>query len=47
MVDALVGHQLGNYKYEHPKLSDLAQCINELNYDDIDFSNVEEIVDTF
>ena len=47
MVDALVGHKLGNYKYEHPKLSDLAQCINELNYDDIDFSNVEEIVDAF
>jgi len=44
-VDALVGHKLQNYKYEHPEIRDLFDVINELNYDDIDFSHIQRDVD--
>jgi hypothetical protein len=45
-TDALVGHKLQNYKYEHPELKDLSEVMNELNYDDIDFSHIQRAVDT-
>ncbi|CAA6803964.1 MAG: Unknown protein [uncultured Sulfurovum sp.] len=45
MVDHLVGHKTGNYNYEHISLYDLADSVNQLNYDDIDFSHIIKYID--
>ncbi len=41
---SIVGHQMSNYKYIHPPLEKLAEAINQMNYDEIDFSHLIEAV---
>lgn len=41
---SLAGHQMGNYKYVHPPLERLAEVINQISYDEIDFSHIIEVV---
>ena len=41
---SLAGHKMGNYKYVHPPLDRLSEVINQITYDEIDFSNLIDAV---
>jgi len=41
---SIVGHKMSNYKYIHPPLEKLAEAINQMNYDEIDFTHIIQAV---
>lgn len=43
---SLAGHKMGNYKYVHPPLDRLSEVINQITYDEIDFSNLIDAVNS-